>query len=207
MQYSWKNQYSDLVDNERLDTAVPCTIDVDQHRYPYSIVWTPIHPITWALPFVGHLGICDSHGICFDFTGAIGVDDLAFGSPTRFLRLNPTLITQSDHHGAKNRTLGHEEETSGEVANAGLWNGAIFRASEMFETRLHIMICGNDCHSHVAVALNLMGYAGFTRWNKIILAAWMFFQGRHTTWAGFMQTWFGPSVFYAIILWKMGIFR
>ena len=52
-------------------------------RYPFAIVWTPIHPISWFLPFVGHMGVCDSNGICFDFTGDICVDQLAFGRPTR----------------------------------------------------------------------------------------------------------------------------
>jgi hypothetical protein len=32
---------------------------------------------------VGHMGICDSRGICLDFIGAINVDDLAFGRTTR----------------------------------------------------------------------------------------------------------------------------
>ena len=59
---------------------------------PCSILWTPIHPITWFAPFVGHMGICDSRGVILDFTGAIGVDDLAFGKCTRYLILNPKHI-------------------------------------------------------------------------------------------------------------------
>ena len=35
------------------------------------------------------MGICDSRGIIYDFTGAIGVDDMAFGSPTRYITLEP----------------------------------------------------------------------------------------------------------------------
>lgn len=38
------------------------------YRYPYCIVWTAIPPITWFLPFVGHMGIADSNGVnrpCF----------------------------------------------------------------------------------------------------------------------------------------------
>ena len=62
------------------------------------------------------------------------------------------------------------------------------------------MVCGNDCHSHVAVALNLMGYRGFSCWNKVILAAWVFFCGRHTTWGGVVATWIGPAIVAAIIV-------
>eukprot|EP01047_Picozoa_sp_COSAG01_P107979 COSAG01_NODE_36938_length_510_cov_2.849148_2_plen_131_part_01 len=28
--------------------------------HPCCILWTPIHPITWFAPFVGHMGVCDS---------------------------------------------------------------------------------------------------------------------------------------------------
>lgn len=56
---------------------------------------------------------------------------------------------------------------------------------------MHCMICGNDCHSHVAVALNLMHYRGFSCWNKVILAAWVFFGGKHTSWFAVCYTWSG----------------
>ena len=36
---------------------------------PCSILWTPIHPITWFAPFVGHMGITDSSGRLHDWGG------------------------------------------------------------------------------------------------------------------------------------------
>ena len=36
---------------------------------PCSILWTPIHPITWFAPFVGHMGITDSSGRLHDWDG------------------------------------------------------------------------------------------------------------------------------------------
>ena len=36
-------------------------------RYPYCIVWTPIPVLTWLLPMVGHMGICKSNGVIYDF--------------------------------------------------------------------------------------------------------------------------------------------
>jgi hypothetical protein len=40
-----------------------------QQRYPYCIVWTPLPPITWLVPFIGHMGIATSAGIIYDFAG------------------------------------------------------------------------------------------------------------------------------------------
>ena len=42
-------------------------INSSAQRYPRCIVWTPIHPITWFAPYVGHVGICDTEGIVHDF--------------------------------------------------------------------------------------------------------------------------------------------
>jgi hypothetical protein len=35
--------------------------------HPCCILWTPIHPITWFAPFVGHMGVCDSSGRLHDW--------------------------------------------------------------------------------------------------------------------------------------------
>lgn len=81
--HSWEAR--DLVAEPRSDTVF--AMDVDRGRYPYAIVWTPIPLITWLLPFVGHMGICDSRGVVYDFAGpyTIGIDDLAFGAATRYV--------------------------------------------------------------------------------------------------------------------------
>ena len=226
-----------LQDQER---GIEPVKDTRRHRYPFAIVWTPIHPITWCAPFVGHMGICDSRGICLDFTGGIGVEDLAFGTPTRYITLNPKHITNKAlldkssgggigalamvrsalRNGSGGGGSGDEgglslgdtevglgvgasddEDSDSDTKNeAEAWDAAVLKASKMFETRLHCMVCGNDCHSHVAVALNLMGYGGFSWWNKVILAAWIFFGGRHTTWVSVATTWIGPALVALIVL-------
>jgi hypothetical protein len=48
---------------------LPLQIDVHRNRYPFSIVWGLLPPITWCLPVIGHMGICDSKGIVHDFAG------------------------------------------------------------------------------------------------------------------------------------------
>lgn len=56
------------------------------------------------------MGIADSRGVIYDFAGpyTIGVDDMAFGRPTRYLQLDPARC--SDEH----------------------WDEAVARASEIY---------------------------------------------------------------------------
>jgi len=58
----------------------------------YTILWSPLPPITWLIPFIGHMGITNSRGIASDFQGPYNVGDMgrmAFGAPTRALRIAP----------------------------------------------------------------------------------------------------------------------
>ena len=72
-----------------VDVELP-PVDAERHRYPCCIVWTPIHPITWLCPYVGHVGLCDAEGRVHDFAGPyyIGLDAMAFGWPTRYVQLD-----------------------------------------------------------------------------------------------------------------------
>jgi hypothetical protein len=69
-------------------------VDVFREIYPFCLVWTPIHPLTMLLPFVGHLGIANSRGVVYDFIGPymIGQRVLAFGGTSRYLQLCPERI-------------------------------------------------------------------------------------------------------------------
>jgi hypothetical protein len=66
-------------------------IQVNKNLYPHCILWSPLPPITWILPFIGHTGIADSKGVIYDFAGpyTIGMGGMAFGNPTRYIQLNP----------------------------------------------------------------------------------------------------------------------
>eukprot|EP01065_Artemidia_motanka_P028109 TRINITY_DN33343_c0_g1_i1.p1 TRINITY_DN33343_c0_g1~~TRINITY_DN33343_c0_g1_i1.p1 ORF type:complete len:200 (+),score=31.07 TRINITY_DN33343_c0_g1_i1:84-683(+) len=175
------------------DDAEECVApDFAKQRFPHCIVWTPIHPITWFLPFVGHMGICDSRGVIYDFTGAVCADELAFGETTRYLPLKPAKV-----RGAQTQLL---QADSAEAAKRRCWDGAIVKSNEVYEHKLHCMVCGSDCHSHVARALNEMRYAGHGHWNKVTLAAWIFFCGRHVGWAGVVKTWLGAALVAAVFL-------
>lgn len=67
--------------------------------------------------------------------------------------------------------------------------------------RMHNLCCDN-CHSHVALALKRMRYAGVEAWNMVILCFWIFFAGRYVSVAGFFSQWlpFGLAVTLYLIL-------
>jgi hypothetical protein len=52
---------------------------------PYALVWSPIPVLSWLVPFLGHLGLCSSSGLTYDFAGPFTVNEgqLLFGKPTR----------------------------------------------------------------------------------------------------------------------------
>jgi hypothetical protein len=146
-------------------------IDLSRDRFPYSIVWTPLPCITWLIPPIGHMGIAYSTGIIRDFAGPyfVSEDNLAFGKTTRYLQLDPTKIK------------GRE------------WDAAVHEASEEYKKRMHNICCDN-CHSHVAMALNLMEYEGRTNWNMINLCFYILFKGKFVNFSGFLKTW-APLLF------------
>ena len=117
-------------------------IDADQARFPYCIVWTPLPLITWFLPFIGHTGIAMSDGIIHDFAGpyTVTVDDLAFGETHKYVQL--------------------------EIEEPVEFDGSILKADKIYEGMMH-NICCNNCHSHVARALNKYQYRGKSDYTMI----------------------------------------
>ncbi|XP_037915901.1 transmembrane protein 222 [Hermetia illucens] len=156
---------------------MPPQIDFENHKYPHCIVWTPIPVLTWFFPFIGHMGIAMSNGVIRDFAGPyfVSEDDMAFGNPTRYLILDPYRV------------------------EGGLteWDESVSKASVVYGTRMHNLFCDN-CHSHVAMALNTMQYRGKTNWNMVVLAFWMFLFGRYVGFCGLLKTWIPFLVVVAI---------
>ncbi|XP_040193781.1 transmembrane protein 222 isoform X1 [Rana temporaria] len=122
--------------------------DLERSRFPHCVVWTPIPVLTWLFPFIGHMGICTSSGVIRDFAGPyfVSEDCMAFGKPVKYWQLDPNLV----------------------YANGpNPWDTAVHEASEEYKHRMHNLCCDN-CHSHVAMALNLMKYNN-TNWNMVKL--------------------------------------
>ena len=187
----WMREWRSVVSRDINTGEIEAKIDFGRHRYPYAIVWTPIPPITWFLPFIGHMGICDSRGVIMDFTGMIGVDNMAFGNPARYLILDPKKCHASVEAPAE---LPNGQANEGAAA----WDAAVCKANSVYEDLTHCMLFGHDCHSHVGKALNSMKYLNFGHWNKVVLAAWIFFCGRHVGIKGVISTWIG--VIFMIII-------
>ena len=57
------------------------------------------------------------------------------------------------------------------------WDAGVSKASDIYGGRMHNLCCDN-CHSHVATALDIMEYGGSSNWNMVSIAARMLFCGR-----------------------------
>lgn len=134
-------------------TNVEGKMDREHGRFPYCIVWTPLPLITWFIPFIGHIGICDSRGVCYDFAGShyIGIDDLAFGSAQKFVPLDVAKVS---------RMTAQPSHTT--------YDNSIDAGNDIYECRTHNIFLDN-CHSHVAECLNRMRYANKSNWNMVRL--------------------------------------
>ncbi|KAM6967744.1 transmembrane protein 222-like [Aplochiton taeniatus] len=144
-------------------------VDFKHSRYPYCIVWTPIPILSWLLPFIGHIGICTSSGVIRDFAGSyfVSEDNMAFGRPTKYWKLNVDQV------------CGNGPTT---------WDKAVHDASDEYKSRQHNLCCDN-CHSHVALALNLMRYDNSTSWNMVNLCLLALIHGKHVSCMAFVKTW------------------
>ena len=155
-------------------------------RLAFCILWSPLPPITYILPFTGHMGIADSEGVASDFQGPYSVGDrgrMAFGKPTRALRLDITSLAGGDFSAKRQK-----------------WDEAIELANAEYRQRMHNICCDN-CHSHVAYALNEMNLRtyGISSWDMVKLCFLVFFRGRFLSVGGFLHQ-FIPTAIIVLIL-------
>ncbi|KAK9891174.1 hypothetical protein WA026_013490 [Henosepilachna vigintioctopunctata] len=169
---SFNSSYQNIMDSSLPD------IDIDKDKYPCCIVWTPIPLLTWFFPFIGHMGIALSSGVIRDFAGPyyVSEDNMAFGRPTKFWQLKPSLAR-------------------GGVSG---WDSAVTEASEIYKNRMHNLFCDN-CHSHVATALDIMRYDN-SKWNMIKLAILLIIYGKYVSFGRFLKTWLPTVLLYAMII-------
>ena len=132
------------------------------------------------------MGIGTSEGIACDFQGPYYVSDrgrsMAFGNPTRALRVDVWSLGD-----------GGDER----------WDECIRRANAEYNTRMHNLFCDN-CHSHVAYALNAMGLRayGIQRWDMVKLCFLTFFKARFLSLGGFVAQ-FLPFTLIVIVFAKL----
>jgi len=135
----------------------------------FAIAWSPLPPITWLIPFIGHTGIADSQGVVSDFRGPYYVGDdgrMAFGAPTRYL------------------TIDNQQHT----ISAQQWDAAIQEANTEYRGRMHNICCDN-CHSHVAYALNNMNVTAFgvQKWDMVKICFLVFVRGKFLSWGAVLK--------------------
>ena len=139
--------------------------DPKNSRYPNCIVWTPLPLITAILPCIGHVGICTSDGIIHDFSGPyyISVDDMAFGQPTKYVKLD----------------IGENEIIE--------WDKCINKGMGNYQKQDYNFFC-NNCHSYCAHVLNIMKYKGKCNYNMVNIWWMISMKSRYISWGGFFKT-------------------
>lgn len=130
------------------------------------------------------MGIATSAGVIRDFAGSyyVSEDEMAFGWPTRYIQLDLRKVSTND----------------GESAVA-VWDRAVAEASEEYKHRVH-NLCADNCHSHVALALERMRYNGIPHWNMVKLAGWILVSGRYVDAASVAKTWLPFLALVAIVV-------
>lgn len=166
------------MDRDEVLSAQVHKIDKSKDRYPCCVVWTPIPLLTWLCPFIGHTGIGMSNGVIRDFAlpYKVSEDNMAFGSPVKYWQMQPDLA----------------------VGGIEGWDDAVYKASEIYKHKMH-RLWADNCHSHVATALNLMQYDNSTKWNMVKLALLLPLHSRYVSVWGFLKTWL-PFVTIVILI-------
>ncbi|KFV75150.1 Transmembrane protein 222, partial [Dryobates pubescens] len=105
-------------------------------------------------------------------------DNMAFGKPVKYWKLDPSKVGCPGAHA---------------------WDTAVHDASEEDKHRMHNLCCDN-CHSHVALALNLMRYDNSTSWNMVKLCFCSLLYGKYVSIGGFVKTWLPFVLLLGVIL-------
>ncbi|KAG8468918.1 hypothetical protein KFE25_007436 [Diacronema lutheri] len=166
--------------------GVPLHVNHAARRYPVCIVWTPIHPISWLAPYVGHVGVCSTDGVVYDWTGVINRDRMAFGWPARYVQFK---LAEVD-------------------CTAEDWDAKLAAAVSLFDgydgPRYNFVSW--NCHSFIVLFLNSLGGKGQCagRWNLVTICGLFLAAGRFTSLGGFVGTWGPLALCYAAALGAAG---
>ena len=155
-------------------------LNIKKQRYPYCIVWTPIPCFTWVFPSIGHVGICNSKGIIYDFASPyyVSIDNMAFGNPTKYVLL--------DFDGREFDKYDQSIEEGAQDYNDKNYS-----------------FCFNNCHSYVARCLNKLKYKGRTNYTMINIWWILLIKGKYISMNTFWQTYIG---FFVMLIIGLGIF-
>ncbi|KAG5475322.1 hypothetical protein LSCM1_03435 [Leishmania martiniquensis] len=131
---------------------LPPAIDPVHEHYPFCIVWSPIPVLSWILPFVGHVAVCDSQGRIYDFQGSylIGQDRMLFGHPVKYWDVSRHYVPS--FYSTELRSAAEKEESvKREVA---AYDAALAAATTHFRRAEIYNFFTNNCHAFVASSMN-----------------------------------------------------
>ncbi|KAK7201766.1 hypothetical protein NESM_000242600 [Novymonas esmeraldas] len=131
---------------------LPPVIDPVREHYPFCIVWCPIPILSWVLPVVGHIAVCDSQGRIFDFQGSyrIGKDRMLFGNPVKYWDVSRDYVP-SFYSAELDDPAEREEAVRREVA---AYDAAVAATITHFRQNELYNFFTNNCHAFVAASMN-----------------------------------------------------
>ncbi|CAM6129929.1 unnamed protein product [Calypogeia fissa] len=164
-------------------------IDTAKSRFPYCVVWTPLPVVAWLAPFVGHVGICREDGVILDFAGPffVNVDNFAFGSTARYVRLDTDKCCFPPHPSAHICEDGAAHATLGTGIS---WDDALRMGTHNYQHKSYNLFTCN-CHSFAASCMNRLAYNGSIRWNVVDIGVMVFLKGRWVSYGAIVRA-FGP---------------
>ncbi|KAG5501440.1 hypothetical protein JKF63_03253 [Porcisia hertigi] len=167
-----------------MPAQLPPVIDSARAQYPFCIVWSPIPILSWFLPFVGHVGVCDSHGHIYDFQGSyrIGQDRMLFGNPVKYWDLSryyiPSFYTPNLYDSAE-----RGEAVRREVA---AYDKAVASTVTHFQQCETYNFFTNNCHALAAASMNQQCLKK-RKMGTVSIAIGMMLHGRYISLGHFMK--------------------
>ncbi|CAD8162989.1 unnamed protein product [Paramecium pentaurelia] len=173
-----EEKYVQEGEKENMEIEQMDQISVENQKFPFCIVWTSIPVLTWIIPCIGHTGICTSEGTIHDFGGPyyIAIDNFTFGKPLKYLKLNEDFQVPRQS-----------------------WDDAVLKADDEYSQQMHNLFT-NNCHSHVAKALNNMKYEGKKNYSMFHIWLMLLLSGQYVSIGKFVNTFLPSAIFYGIIL-------
>jgi len=195
--------------------SLDLTMQSTKSDLSFTILWSPLPLITWFIPFIGHTGIADSNGVASDFRGKLSSAH-PFGRPTISCGLNstynaanvflprivgPYFVGDDGKMAFGNPTRALKIDIGDLPGGADRWDQAIAEANSVYRERMHNICCDN-CHSHVANALNRMPVKSPLggNWGMVIICFYVFFRGSFLSRGGFFLQ-FGPFLLLSFMCW------
>jgi transmembrane protein 222 len=115
-----------------------------------------------------------SDGVIHDFAGpyTITIDDLAFGETHKYVPLD--------------------------VKEPQRYDTSVMKADKIYSEMMH-NICCNNCHSHVARAMNKYQYRGRTDYTMIDVWWLTITQSRYVSWGHLVKSYIGFVIIMSLI--------